>query len=593
MQKESTSMQVQQALDMAQAHIQAGRFLDAEATCNQILASNPAHPESLHMLGTLFHRVGQNEKALELINRSIALRPEAGGFYVNLGVVLESVGRVEEAIEAYSKAIILQPNLPITHFNLGNLLFHQKRFNDSAEAYKRALTLNPDYLEAAINLGGALYECGSSDEAAACYEHALALRADLPDVLSNLANIFFDKGQLDRALALVHRALQISPGLVDALNNLGRILLKLNRLDDALAQFKKAVEISPEKPDAYTNIANVLYQKGQLDEAVVSSLRAIAIDPESATAHWNLGICLLTGGDYSQGWKEYAWRSRVRGLKGVCKTFPQPRWDGRDLSGKTILLHAEQGLGDTLQFIRYAQLVRARRPSQIIFLCQPELISLLEGQTDIDRWIRPGESLPDFDLHCSLLDLPVVLETTVETIPAATPILTANSEKEHRWRQRMIGFDGLKVGLCWAGNPSQKNDPNRSMPLPALAKLAGVHRVCFFSLQKGKTAALAQTPPADLRLVDWTSEIHDFSDTAALIANLDLVISVDTVVAHLAGAMRRRAWTLLSFAADWRWLQHREDSPWYPTMRLFRQERAGDWSSPVARIKDQLGDFPF
>jgi tetratricopeptide (TPR) repeat protein len=342
--------------------------------------------------------------------------------------------------------------------------------------------------------------------------------------------------------------------------------------------------------ECHCNLGNTLLDKKQPKEAIAAFLRCIAINPTVPEAHYNYSLALLTLGDFQQGWEEYEYRLKCKGLF-LRRDFTQPQWDGSPLEARTILLYAEQGVGDALQFIRYLPLVE-QRGGRIIVECQAELQRLFQTTAERCQIVADGQPLPAFDLHCSLLSLPRVFQTTLANLPQTVPYLQADAEETRKWQHRLADDSPIvKVGLAWAGNPDHKNDRNRSMKLARLAPLGQAPGVRFFSLQKGATAAQAKTPPPGMDLVDWTEELKDFADTAALIANLDLVIAVDTAVVHLAGAMGKPVWTLLPFVPDWRWLLEREDSPWYPTMRLFRQNSWGDWDSVITRVADALSQW--
>jgi hypothetical protein len=311
--------------------------------------------------------------------------------------------------------------------------------------------------------------------------------------------------------------------------------------------------------------------------------------------HWNLALMLLTHGDFERGWREYEWRWRVRELNMEFKAAG-PQWDGSDLAGRQILLFAEQGLGDAIQFVRYIPQV-SQRGGKIALAVQGELIRLLRGtggdrneiSRSVETWVAFGEETPGYDVYCPLLTLPKVFGTTLSNIPADTPYLFADEAMAAQWKSRMPSDDRLKVGLVWAGRPKHINDRNRSIAAGKLAPLARAENVWFCSLQKGPIARPEDRPPFEL--ADWTSELNDFADTAALIANLDLVICADTAVAHLAGAMGKRVWVLIPYLPDWRWMLDRTDSPWYPTMRLFRQPRPGDWETVMQQVATELNSL--
>jgi hypothetical protein len=378
----------------------------------------------------------------------------------------------------------------------------------------------------------------------------------------------------------------MNPAIAEAYNNLGTVCRDKGMFDAAAMYYQKALQMNPGFTEAYNNLGTVYRDNGQLEHAAENYRRAIDLNFDFAEAHWNLAFTLLLSGDFRNGWKEYEWRWKIQDhyLHGITK----PLWDGSDISGYTLLIHAEQGLGDTIQFIRYASMA-ANRGAKILFACQKEIAGLLRQVKGLDTVIPYGEAIPGFDLHCPILRLPLVFETTIKNIPATVPYITADYSLVTAWGDRIDKKNGtFKIGLAWAGRPTHLNDRNRSVPLSLFSPLARLERVELYSLQKGEAAEQVKNSPGGIRLFDFTGELHDFSDTAALIENLDLVISVDTAVAHLAGAMGKPVWILLHFAPDWRWMLNRDDSPWYPTMRLFRQPSHGDWISVIDRVCDAL-----
>jgi hypothetical protein len=324
-------------------------------------------------------------------------------------------------------------------------------------------------------------------------------------------------------------------------------------------------------------------------EGIACQRKAIALEPDSPEPHNNLAHALLSSGELAEGFGEFEWRWKSAGFE-ARREFPQPVWNGKDHAG-TVLLTTEQGYGDTIQFIRYAPLV-ADRCGRVLLQCHRELISLVEGVPGLAQVIPLSAKLPAFDAHCTLLSLPHIFATTLATIPATVPYLKADPASAAAWAAKLPDDRRLKIGLAWAGNPLHKNDRNRSLPLAALAPLAAVPGAVFFSLQKGAPGEQAKTPPDGMEIIDYMDDVRDFADAAALIANLDLVISVDTVIVHIAGAMAKPVWTLLPFSPDWRWMLDRSDSPWYPTMRLFRQPAIGDWASVMQSVAAELARVP-
>jgi len=602
---------------------QTGRHELAVALIRKAIAVHPNWPEAYYNLGNTLKELGQLEEAITAFQRAIALKPNWAEVHNNLGNALQAAGRAAEAIAACRQAIALQANYPQAYNNLGNALrdhgkvdqaigaFHQAlalapafpeahnnlgaalkdqgSFAQAVAAFRQAIALNPRYAEAYSNLGVALKEQGQLDQAIDAYRQALTINPNYPEALSNLGMALKEQGQLDQAIDAYRHALAINPNYPEALSNLGIALIDKGLLEEAITSCRQATILKPAYAEAHNNLGLVLSVQGRLDQAVAAYRRAIALKPDLADGHWNLALALLARGDFAEGWEEYEWRWDCTEARGSRRKFRQAEWDGGPLHGRTILLHAEQGLGDTIQFIRYLPLV-VRRGGRVRVECQPLLERLLQAMAGDITVVARGQPLPEFDVHCPLMSLPRVLATTLPTIPGQVPYLHASAQSAKWWRNRLANHGpAIKVGLIWAGNPQHKNDRNRSIKLATLAPLAQVSSVDFYSLQKG--AAAAQSPPPGMNLSDPSDDLKDFIDTAGLIANLDLVIAVDTAVAHLAGAMGKPVWTLLPYAPDWRWLRDRTDSPWYPTMRLFRQSAIGDWAGVIQQVTAALASL--
>jgi Tfp pilus assembly protein PilF len=471
------------------------------------------------------------------------------------------------------------------------LQHHQAgRLGEAEQLYRQILARQPGHIQAMHNLGQIALQAGRNDAAVDLIRRATSLGPNYAEAHNNLGNALRAQGQLDEAIAAYRRAFALNPNLPEVHNNLGNALAEKGQLEEAITAYRQAISLRPEYAEAHYNLGSALKEQGQLDEAIAAYRQAIALKPNLPEAHNNLSLALLARGDFQQGWEEYEWRWKCKGFP-PPRNFAQPQWDGGPLEARTLLLHAEQGLGDAIQFIRYLPLV-AQRGGRIIIECQAELQRLFQPTAGRFPVLVFGQPLPAFDLHCPLLSLPRVFGTDLTNIPKIVPYLHAADEDARRWQHRLADRSPLiKVGLVWAGNPRRKHDRNRSMKLANLAPLGRVPGVRLFSLQKGEAAAEAKTPPPGMELVDWTEELKDFADTAALIDNLDLIIAVDTAVPHLAGAMGKPVWTLLPFVPDWRWVPGREDNPWYPSMRSFRQPRIGDWDSVIARVVEALSGW--
>ncbi len=440
-------------------------------------------------------------------------------------------------------------------------------------------------------LGRGIAGLGHYQAALAAYDRALAIRSDVPQILSNRGNALRALGRLAEAEASLREALQLAPDFANAHSNLGTVLIRLDRFAEAEASLRQAIRLQPEVAEFHKNLGYLYMRLARPVDAQASYRAALRLRPDDAEIHEDFGMALLWSGRFEEGWAEYEWRWQTKRMAGEARRFSTPPWRGQSLVDKVILLHAEQGLGDTLQFCRYVSHVAAQTT---ILEVQPQLFRLLSRLRGFDKIITRGDPLPPHDLHCSLLSLPHALGTTLDTIPGSTPYLSADPRDVARWRGRLSGISGLRVGLCWAGGKSPNNpeqnlaNDRRSLRLDRVAPLAGIDRISFVSLQKGPPADEAVHPPMGMKLYDFTAELQDFADTAALIECLDLVISVDTSVAHLTGALGKPVWLLTCFGACFRWLQDREDSPWYPSLRQFRQPALGDWETVLIRVREAL-----
>ena len=468
------------------------------------------------------------------------------------------------------------------------VLAHQQGRHAEAEALiGAALKQRPDEAVALANRAAALNALRRFDEALADCDRAIAARPDHVDAFINRALALKELGRAHEALASCDKALRLKPDSADAYNNRGLALFALQRPADALRSYEQALALDPQSAEALNNRGLTLYELGRLDEARASFDRAVAIRPSFAQAQWNRAQALLLAGDFAQGWPAHEWRLKAH--PELQRGFVQPLWLGEGpLVGKTILLHAEQGLGDTLQFCRYAPLVAARG-ARVVLEVQKPLIELLRDLPGVASVVARGEPLPDFDLHCPLLSLPLAFGTTLDTIPAQTPYFHVPPERMSAWEAR-LGSNRPRFGLVWSGNAGHKRDRARSIPLYALMPLFDV-AATFVSLQKEARAADAAVLQQSNKIIDVSAELHTFADTAALIAQLDLVIAVDTSVAHLAGALGKPLWLLLPTAPDWRWLTGRDDSPWYPSARLFRQGETRAWGPVVTRVRAALQEM--
>jgi tetratricopeptide (TPR) repeat protein len=572
---------------LAMALAAQGKLGEAATALRDATAKFPDVPDAHLNLGNFLAEHGRLDEARVCYEKVLRLQPGHAVAHFNLGNLHRMAGKYDLAVLAYQHALNADANDPDTHNNLGLAYFEQQQLDSAEPCYRRALALRPDHVHAQINLGNLLRDRDRLDEAIACYEKVLAADAGNVDALINLSNARIAQKSLADAQALCERVLRLDAKNIEARYNLGQVMALQDRQDEAIEWHRQVVEISPRFKQSYSEMAAIYSQKNQPIEAIAAARKALAIDPEYAHGHWVLSLALLLAGQYEEGWREFEWRWRWDGYTSRRRDCPQPQWRGEDIAGKTLLLHTEQGLGAIMQVARYAPLAAARGAA-VVLEAPAELTRLFQTSFGTNvQVIRPDDTVPSFDLHSPLMSLPTVFGTRLDAIPWSGPYLRAPEDLIEKWRQRLRADGaGLRVGLSWAGRPTQANDRNRSMSLEHFAGLAGLPSVRFYGLQTGDAAR--QPIPPGLEMTQLGGEFTDFADTAALMMNLDLIVSVDTAVSHLAGALGRPAWTLLTFAADWRYLLDRTDTPWYPTMRLYRQRSRGDWTGVVEAVREDL-----
>jgi tetratricopeptide (TPR) repeat protein len=576
---------------------QSGMLDQAERAYQQALAALPDHDDALHMMGLLAHQTGRSDMALDRLKRAVALKPSAPHYHNSLGTVLYDKGRPREALASFRKALRLQPAVAPLHRNLGRALADLGRFAEAEESFRAALAIDPTFREAVNDLGALLLRLGRAQEALNCIETAMALLRPDAALYTNAGLALQALDRLDEAATSFRAALRFAPDYAAAWINLGNVLQDKEDGPAAIEALERGAALAPNSVEALGNLGVALFRQRRFEEAASAYRRALVLAPDSADLQCNLSAMLLTLGEYEAGWRGFEARWRTPGMAPFWPKTSAAVWDGSvDPAGKTILLFAEQGHGDTMQFVRYAPLLAARG-STVLLLVQPALKSLLARMPGVAACYGFGEAVPRADLICPMMSLPLAFGTRLDAVPADIPYLSPPNDAEAAWRRRLEGLPGLKIGLCWAGDPRpgdracHRTDRRRSIALEQLAPLAGIGGASFVSLQKGAGAAQATDPPPGMALHDWTGELASFADTAALVQALDLVISVDTAVAHLAGALGRPVWVLSRFDSCWRWLDGRDDSPWYPTLRLFRQTAPGDWAGVIARTGDALADW--
>ena len=546
-------------------------------------------------LGAMLRELDRFDEALAAFDRALALSPDHAEALYGRGIALRELGRPQEALAAFDRAIALRWRHPPSHYDRAVALRDLGQLEEALVAYDQAIAFNRDYAEAYNNRGNVLIELKHYDQALRSFDRAIAIRPDYAEAWSNRSIALKALLRPEEALDSSLKALALRPDYADGHNNHGSALYEFQRLDEALASFDRAIALKPDLVEAHTNRGVLLHQLRRFEEANESFDRALMLRPDDAEAHFNQAMSRLALGDYDRGWRQYERRWGTKQFEEGVRDMAQPLWLGEEsLEGRTILLHGEQGLGDILQFCRYVAPVAARG-AKVIVETHAGLERLMARLDGVDSVVTRGARLPPHDLQTPLLSLPLALHAPPEAHNG--PYLSADPVDTVRWAERLAAAPGadarMKVGICWAGGsrPDQPIahaiDLRRSLPLDAFAPLAAIDGVQLYSLQKGPPSAQlsAWTGPP---IVDLTGELTDFADTAALVANLDLVIACDTSTAHLAGGLGKPVWVLNRFDACWRWLDGRRDSPWYPTARLFRQATPGDWEGVIADVGREL-----
>jgi tetratricopeptide (TPR) repeat protein len=550
-----SSANVTRLLRQAIKRHQKGQLSGAAKLYAAVLEHQPNHFDALHFLGLLSYQQGHLGEALRCIAAALRSNSRSVEGLANHGLVLHALGRYADAVTSYDQALALMPDSAEVHNGRGNALTQLGRHQEALQSFDRALAIRPDYLLACYNRGTCLFDVGRAEEALADFDRALA----------------------------------IDPHHAETLGNRGNVLFRLNRIEEALTAYETALAISPRHPQLLHNRAHALRQLGRPTEALTTIAKAIDLGGADPEILYERALIQLTLGGFGAGWNSYEWRWQTREFAAQRRGFLQPLWLGEEpMTGKTILLHAEQGFGDTIQFARYLPLV-AGLGAHVILEVQRELKTLMAGLDGAMTVTARGEELPPFGLHCPLASLPLAFKTEIATIPARPPYIAVPQDRVARWRERLPA-QPLSVGLVWAGRPTHPNDRNRSIALERMTPLFAAARTRFVSLQcdvRSDDDGILRRHPDILCL---GHEVRDFADTAAIISLLDVIVSVDTAVAHLAGALGKPVFILLPYAAEFRWMLDRQDTPWYPTARLFRQPRLGDWETVVTQVRASLED---
>ncbi|MCS6851687.1 MAG: tetratricopeptide repeat-containing glycosyltransferase family protein [Gemmataceae bacterium] len=540
------------------------------------------HPEMAEAFQ--HHQAGNYLAAAMMLDRIVRAEPANVGAWRLLGESCLFLRQYNEAAIALRHSLALNPYQPEVHNNLGVALVKLGRWPEAIPHFEEALRLNPDYPNALNNLAVAYSDQRRYDEAAACLERAIRLQPDYAEAHNGLGRVRFEQHRYEEAVASFRRAVALNPQYARALANLAIGLIVLGELDEAQRYCEEALRLEPDNAELTSYLAVILKRQGRAESALTVYQRALEVQPDCVAAHIGLGLFLLLHGDYERGWQEYEWRWRRPGIS--MPATGKPIWDGSPLKGRTLLTFAEQGLGDTIHFVRFAQQIQASG-ARVVVQAQPVLVPLLREGSGLTHVVGDVSEAPPFDVMAPLTSLPRLLGTRLESIPAPVPYLQADPRREQWWKRELDrGPGGLRVAIAWQGNPHHQNDRARSVRLERFRPLA-LAGVRLLALQWGH--GREQLPDAGFPVEDWGERVcPDFRDQAAFLRNVDLVISVDTSLVHLAGALAVPTWVALPFNPDWRWLMEREDSPWYPTLRLVRQPRPGDWDGVFDRLRRDL-----
>jgi len=567
-------------------HRRAGRHLDARHCCEQALAAEPGHADALHLMGLLALDAGQHDQAVECLAGAIRQDPRPE-FLSNLGIALQAQGRHAEALNVFDKAVQLKPDDAGLWKHLGGALQELQRPADALLSLQQASRLDPQDCDAAYKNLFLLHALGRFEQALAQFDRCDELQPDHVPALQLRALSLRGLGRLEEALAVNQRAIALDPDHADTCNNLGDALQSLGRPEEALQWFDRAIALRPELVQALKNRAFVLTQLHRFDEAVAAYRRILALDPGNAAAECDLAQLHLLTGSFEAGWAGREARGKLPST--TYPKFSQPTWLGNEpVAGKTILVYADEGMGDSIQLARYIPMLAARG-AKVILAVEAPAVPLLSELSGVWQCIaKPIAALPDFDMHCPMCSLPLAFGTRLDSIPSGISYLPQpRAARVQAWEDRLGPHDRLRVGLVWSGNPNHGNDRNRSLPLHRLTRILDIDAT-FVSLQRDPRPDDEAVLRERSDIIDLTTDLTDFSDTAALACCLDLVITVDTSVAHLAAALGRPTWILLPYVPDYRWLLDRDDSPWYPSARLFRQDENRDYDSVLVRVRSEL-----
>jgi len=571
---------------------QAGLFSEASTIYSNILKEDSANFQVVYLLGLIALQTQDFKSACELIGKAISFDPKNAGYHLNLGNALKGSGQFEAAIASYDKAIKIRPGDAAVYSNRGIALKELKQFELAISSFNLAISIKPDYAEAYSNQGNVLQQLQRFDDAIESYDKAISIKPDYHEAYSNRGNSLRESDRLELAIASCNKAIALKPDFAEAYSNLGNALFESKQLEAALASHNAAIMLNPASARAYSNRGNVLVELKQLDAAIADYDKAISIEPESVEFHLNKSFAHLLSGELEKGWKAYEWRLADPAF--IARQPDRPRWSGqRPLQGQTVLIHSEQGLGDVLQFCRYAKLVEDSG-ARVLLEVPRHLRGLLQELAGVSELLAEGNPRPAFDLQCPLLSLPMAFATTLENVPRPESYLSPRDDLLAKWTSH-IGKEGFKIGISWQGSTG-KSAAGRSFPVQLFHRISKIPGVRLISLQKNAGVEQLAGLPADFVIEtlpeDFDSSADAFLDSAAVMKSLDLMITGDTALGHLAGALGVPTWLALKFVPHWPWMLDRNDSPWYPNHRLFRQKMSGAWDSVFDEMASALSALP-
>ena len=590
-------MDIEKRLDQAVAFHQAGQLSKAERLYQQVLADNPRNADALHLLGVVAYQVGRHEIAVNLITHAIEIDPQQVEAYNNLGIVFKEQKKLEKSIQTYHKAIEINPDHAEAHYNLGNAYQEQGKSEKSIQAYHKAIKIQPDYAEVYNNLGIVFKEQGKLEKSIQAYHKAIEIKPNYAEAYNNLGNAYQGQGKSEKSIQAYHKAIEIKPNYMQVYNNMGNAYQEQGELKPAIQAYHKAIKIQPSSAEAHNNLGNAYQEQGELKLAIQAYHKAIKIQPNFAEAHNNLGQILLLLGNFHQGWEEYEWRWQCRNSPAGERNFPQPLWNGSNLHGKSILVWTEQGIGDEIMFANLLDSLK-KIGTNIIVECEKRLVPFFQRSFP-EIQFAPRENPPnsrllnsDIDYQIPIGSLGQWLRTDEDSFKQnRQSYLTTCAEKSEQIQKRYqsLADDNILVGISWKSiGIKQRQTLSKSTALKDWTSILSQRDCHFINLQYGDTEPELEQFQAVTGLRIYHDQeidpLQNLDDFAAQVSALDLVISTSNTTAHIAGALGKRVWTLLPYMPDWRWMLNRNDTLWYPCMRLFRQHTIGDWNDVFQRV---------